>query len=186
MRLSNLAYIDTLHDEHMSKHHSNSHIYIYLDSCYTKISMLFVVECEDGMSDFNDWNASIISEFRANGGNVGGQFKGAPLLLLHTTGAKSGQARINPLAYTKDGEHFVVIASKGGAPTNPDWYYNILAHSTVTVEVGTEQFQARARSAAEPERTRIFEQMAAQMPGFAEYQRNTSRTIPVVVLERIT
>lgn len=138
------------------------------------------------MDDLNAWNAGIINEFRANGGKVGGQFEGAPLLLLHTTGARSGIARINPLAYAQDGERIVVIASKAGAPTNPDWYYNILANPTVTVEVGTEQFQARATAAAEPERTRLFEQVATAMPGFAEYQRNTSRTIPVVVLERIT
>lgn len=138
------------------------------------------------MSDVHAWNAAIINEFRANNGKVGGQFEGAPLLLLHTTGAKSGAERINPLAYTKDGERLVVIASKGGAPTNPDWYYNILANPMVTVEVGSEQFQARATAAAEPERTRLFEQMAGHMPGFADYQRNTPRTIPVVVLERTT
>ena len=138
------------------------------------------------MNDIHAWNTSIINEFRDNGGKVGGQFEGATLLLLHTTGAKSGNVRVNPLVYTKDGERFVVIASKAGAPTNPDWYYNVLANPTVTVEAGTEQFQARAIAASEPERTRLFEQMAAQMPGFAEYQRNTSRTIPVVVLERIT
>lgn len=138
------------------------------------------------MNDFNAWNAGIISEFRANGGKVGGQFEGAPLLLLHTTGARSGTVRINPLAYSHDGERMVVIASKAGAPSNPDWYYNVLANPTVTVEVGTEQFQARAIVPEEPERTRLFDQMAAQMPGFAEYQRNTTRTIPVVVLERIT
>lgn len=138
------------------------------------------------MSDVHAWNAAIINEFRANNGKVGGQFEGAPLLLLHTTGAKSGAERINPLAYTQDGERLVVIASKGGAPTNPDWYYNILANPVVTVEVGSEQFQARATAAEEPERTRLFEQMAAHMPGFADYQRNTPRTIPVVVLERTT
>jgi deazaflavin-dependent oxidoreductase (nitroreductase family) len=137
------------------------------------------------MSDFNEWNKAIIAEFRANGGKVGGQFAGVPLLLLHTTGAKSGQQRVNPLAYSTDGDQFVIIASKGGAPTNPDWYHNILAHPTVTVEVGTEQFQAQATVAAEPERTRLFDQMAQKMPGFAEYQRNTPRTIPVVVLTRI-
>lgn len=136
------------------------------------------------MTDVNDWNASIIKEFRANGGKVGGPFEGGTLLLLHTTGAKSGKERINPLAYTKDGDRFVIIASKGGAPTNPDWYYNIVANPSVTLEVGTEQFPARATVLEEPERTRVFEQMAAQMPGFAEYQRNTTRTIPVVVLER--
>lgn len=136
------------------------------------------------MSDFNTWNAAITSEFRANNGKVGGRFEGTPLLLLHTTGARSGVERINPLAYTTDGERFIIIASKGGAPTNPDWYYNILANPVVTIEVGSEHFPARATAAEEPERTRLFEQMAAQMPGFADYQRNTSRTIPVIVLER--
>jgi len=135
------------------------------------------------MSDVNAWNEAIINEFRANNGKVGGQFEGAPLLLLHTTGARSGRVRVNPLAYTRDGERFVVIASKGGAPTNPDWYYNILANPRVTVEVGSGQFHAHAVAVAEPERSRLFEQMATQMPGFADYQRNTARTIPVVVLE---
>lgn len=138
------------------------------------------------MNDLHAWNAAIINEFRANGGKVGGQFEGASLLLLHTTGAKSGMARVNPLVYMQDGERLLIAASKAGAPTSPDWYHNILAHPTVTVEVGSEQFQARATAAAEPERTRLFEQMAGAMPGFAEYQRNTSRVIPVVVLERIT
>lgn len=138
------------------------------------------------MSDFNAWNTAIINEFRANDGKVGGQFEGTPLLLLHTTGAKTGAERINPLAYTKDGERLIIIASKGGAPRNPDWYYNILANPSVTVEVGGEHFPARATAAEGPERTRLFEQMAAQMPGFADYQRNTSRAIPVIVLERTT
>ena len=134
------------------------------------------------MSSANEWNNSIIAEFRANGGRVGGRFAGRPLLLLHTTGAKSGQRRVNPLAYTRDGDRLVVIASKGGAPTNPDWYYNLLANPLVTVEVGTEQFQAHATVPAEPERTRLFDQMAKVMPGFAEYQRNTTRPLPVVTL----
>ncbi|MFN8440552.1 MAG: nitroreductase family deazaflavin-dependent oxidoreductase [Caldilineaceae bacterium] len=137
------------------------------------------------MTNVNDWNQAIIAEFRANGGKVGGQFADATLLLLHTTGAKSGQPRINPVVYTTDGDRLVVIASKAGAPTNPDWYHNIVANPLVTVEVGTEQFQAHATVAAEPERTRLFEQMAAQRPGFAEYQRNTTRVIPVIVLTRI-
>ena len=136
------------------------------------------------MNDVNAWNTAIINEFRANNGKVGGRFEGGTLLLLHTTGARSGVERINPLAYTTDGERFIIIASKGGAPTHPDWYYNILANSAVTIEVGSEHFPARATVAEEPERTRLFEQMAAQMPGFAEYQRNTTRTIPVIVLER--
>lgn len=132
----------------------------------------------------SDWNTAIINEFRANDGKVGGQFEGRPLLLLHTTGARSGTVRVNPLVYTQDGERLVVIASKGGAPSNPDWYHNILANPTVTVEMGTEQFQGQARVAPEPERTRLFEQVAAKMPGFAEYQRNTTRIIPVIVIER--
>jgi deazaflavin-dependent oxidoreductase (nitroreductase family) len=134
------------------------------------------------MSNANDWNSAIIAEFRANGGKVGGRFAGRPLLLLHTTGSKSGQRRVNPLAYTRDGDRLVVIASKGGAPTNPDWYYNLLANPLVTVEVGTEQFQAQATVPADPERTRLYDQMAKVMPGFAEYQRNTTRRIPVITL----
>lgn len=136
------------------------------------------------MSDMNEWNKKVIAEFRANGGKVGGQFEGAPLLLLHTVGAKSGQTRINPLVYTVDGDRFIIIASKGGAPSSPDWYYNIVAHPDVTVEIGTEQFPVHATIAEEPERTRLYDQQAALMPNFAEYQRNTSRRIPVVILER--
>lgn len=136
-------------------------------------------------TDFNEWNRQVIAEFRANGGQVGGQFAGAPLLLLHTTGAKSGQERINPLVYTTDGDRIIIIASKGGAPSSPDWYYNLVAHPEVTLEVGTEHFRARATVAEEPERTRLYEQQAAQMPNFAEYQRNTTRTIPLVILTRV-
>lgn len=136
------------------------------------------------MTSYNDFNQAIIAEFRANGGKVGGQFEGAPMLLLTTTGAKSGQPRVSPLVYTTDGDRLVIIASKGGAPTNPDWFANLRANPTVTVEVGSEQFQARAVVAEGEERDRLFNQMAAQMPGFAEYQRNTSRLIPVVLLER--
>lgn len=134
------------------------------------------------MSNPNDWNQAIIAEFRANGGKVGGQFTGATLLLLHTTGAKSGQERVNPVVYTTDGDRLVVIASKGGAPTNPDWYHNLVANPLVTVEVNTEQFQAQATVAAEPERTRLFNQMVTVRPGFAEYQHKTTRVIPVVIL----
>ncbi|GAB4216563.1 MAG: nitroreductase family deazaflavin-dependent oxidoreductase [Roseiflexaceae bacterium] len=137
------------------------------------------------MSDVNEWNKRIIAEFRANGGAVGGQFAGVPLLLLHTTGAKSGQPRINPLVYHTDDDRLVVIASKAGAPTNPDWYYNTLANPIVTVEVGGEQFQARATVAEEPERTHLYDQMAAAWPQFEQYRRNAGRTIPVLVLTRI-
>jgi deazaflavin-dependent oxidoreductase (nitroreductase family) len=134
--------------------------------------------------EFNNFNQNLIAEFRANGGKVGGMFAGAPLLLLTTTGAKSGQLRVAPLAYTTDNGHYVVIASKGGAPTNPDWFHNVRANPDVTIEVGTESFPARASIPEGDERDRLFDQMAAQMPGFAEYQRNTTRRIPVVVLEK--
>ena len=137
------------------------------------------------MSDHNNFNQQIIAEFRANGGKVGGPFEGGTILLLTTTGAKSGQSRTNPLVYVTDGDNIAIIASKAGAPTNPDWYHNLVANPIVTIERGTEQFQERATIAAEPERTRLYDQMVAKMPGFAEYQRNTTRQIPVVVLEKI-
>lgn len=136
------------------------------------------------MSSPNDWNQKIIEEFRANGGKVGGYFADANMLLLHTQGAKSNQPRINPLVYITDGDNLVIIASKGGAPTNPDWYYNLLAHPNVEVEVGTERFPVRAVVAQGQERDRLFNQMVSHRPGFAEYQKNTTRRIPVVILER--
>ncbi|MBK9927816.1 MAG: nitroreductase family deazaflavin-dependent oxidoreductase [Anaerolineales bacterium] len=137
------------------------------------------------MSTPNDWNQAIIEEFRANDGKVGGRFEGRTLLLLHTTGAKSREPRINPVAYTTDGDRFVVIASKGGAPNNPDWYYNIVANPLLTVEVGTEKFQVKATVTEEPERTRLYDKMVEVMPGFAEYREKTSRAIPVIALTRV-
>ena len=137
------------------------------------------------MNSPNNWNQTIINEFRANSGKVGGPFAGKTLLILHTIGAKSGQEHINPVAYVRDGDRIVIIASKGGAPTNPDWYYNILANPRVTVEVGTEQFQAQAAVASEPERTRLYNKMVEMMPGFAEYQQKTTRVIPVITLTRV-
>ena len=134
--------------------------------------------------DYNAFNRQLIEEFRANGGKVGGMFAGAPLLLLTTTGAKSGQQRVAPLAYTTDNGCLVVIASKGGAPTHPDWFHNLRANPEATVEVGTESYPVRATIPEGAERQRLFDQMAGQMPNFAEYQRNTTRKIPVVVLER--
>ena len=135
------------------------------------------------MSDFNQHT---IDEFRANNGKVGGYFAGANMLLLHTVGAKSGQPRTNPLVYVTDGEHIVIIASKGGADSNPDWYYNLLANPTVTVELGTEQFQARAIAVTEePERSRLYAKMVEQRPGFAEYEKKTKRKIPAIILERV-
>src|SRR5262245_15226911 len=137
------------------------------------------------MSDPNDFNAALVAEFRANGGKVGGPFAGSPLLVLTTTGAISGQPRAHPLVHTTDGDRLVVIASKGGAPTNPAWYHNLLANPTATVELPGETFQVRAVVARGEERDRLFNQHAAQMPGFADYQRNTTRRLPVIVLERI-
>ena len=134
------------------------------------------------MSDVNNWNKKVIEEFRTNEGRVGGNFEGKTLLLLHTKGAKSQQERINPVACIKDGDRLAVIASKAGAPTHPDWYYNIVANPQVTVEVGAENFQALASVAEEPERTRLYDQMVEVMPGFDDYRRNTTRVIPVIVL----
>lgn len=131
----------------------------------------------------SDFNAAIIDEFRANGGKVGGQFAGAPMLLLHTTGARSGAERVNPLVYQPDGENLVIFASKGGAPTHPDWYHNLAAHPDVTVEVGDRTVPMRARVAEGAERERIWERQKKVMPGFADYEANTTRVIPVVVLE---
>lgn len=134
------------------------------------------------MSEWNDRNQKIIDEFRANGGKVGGPFEGKTLLLLHTKGAKSGQERINPTVYVRDGDRYVVIASKGGAPTNPSWYYNLVANPLVTVEVGKDKFQVRASVTKEPERTRLYDKMVEMMPGFDEYRKKTTRQIPVMVL----
>ena len=136
------------------------------------------------MSEFDEWNGKIIEEFHANGGKVDGQFAGGSLLLLTTTGAKSGKRRVNPLAYTTDGDRLVIIASKGGAPSSPDWYYNLVAHPKVTVEVGTQTFEATATVVAGEERDILYAKQAALMPGFAEYEKKTTRKIPVVVLER--
>ncbi len=133
----------------------------------------------------NNFNQAIIADFRAHGGKVTmDPFVGAPVLLLTTTGAKSGQPRTSPLVYARDGDRYVIFASKGGAPTNPDWYHNLVAHPTVTVEVGAEKFQATATVPDGAERDRLFDAQARAMPGFAEYQKNTTRRIPVMVLER--
>ena len=132
----------------------------------------------------NDWNQKVIEEFRANGGKVGGMFAGAPLLLLTTTGAKSGQQRISPLAYLGDGGRMFIFASKAGAPTNPDWYHNIVAHPEVTIEVGEEKFNAKAVEITGKERDEIYAKQAALSPGFADYQTKTTRVIPVVELIR--
>ena len=137
------------------------------------------------MSIISEWNQAVVEEFRANGGEVGGRFTGRTLLLLHTIGRKDGQERINPLAYVRDGERYVIIASKGGADTHPDWYYNLVTHPIVTLELGNESFQARAVETEEPERSRIYQIMVTMMPAFAEYQQKTKRIIPVFVLDRL-
>ena len=135
----------------------------------------------------SDWNQTIIEEFRANHGQVGGYFAGANMLLLHTQGARTGQERINPVVYVPDGNRLVILASKGGADSNPDWYYNLLAHPLVTVEVGDEQFPAQATAVTdEPERSRLYALMVAHRPGFAEYETKTHRKIPAVLLERVS
>lgn len=137
------------------------------------------------MSDRNSLNQAIIAEFRANDGKVGGDFAQVPLLLLNTIGAKSGEPRTNPMAYTTDGGRMVVIASNGGRPTHPGWYHNVLANPLVSVEVGREQFQARATVADEQERDRLYALMVEHLPFFAGYQEKTTRKIPVVILERL-
>ena len=136
------------------------------------------------MSELNDWNARIIEEFRANEGKVGGQLEGAPMLLLRTTGARSGRERVNPMMYLDlDGCRYV-FASKGGADRHPDWYHNLCAHPDVTVEVGTEPYPATAVPVSGEDRDRIYAEQARRYPGFAEYQAKTSRVIPVVELRR--
>jgi len=137
------------------------------------------------MSDPTNWNKAVIDEFRANAGKVGGRWEGRTLLLLHTVGAKSGQERVNPVAYFREGDRLVIIASKAGAPSHPAWYHNLRSNALVTVEVGAEQFQARAAVVAEPERTRLFNKMVEISPGFADYQKKTTRVIPVITLTRV-
>jgi len=132
----------------------------------------------------SDWNTKIIEEFRANEGRVGGSFQGAPMLLLTTTGRRTGERRTNPMMYLADGDRLLVFASKGGAPTNPDWYHNLVTNPEVTVEVGTESYQAHATALQGDERDRLYAEQSSRYPGFAEYQRNTSRVIPVVALVR--
>jgi deazaflavin-dependent oxidoreductase (nitroreductase family) len=138
------------------------------------------------MSDANDFNQQIIEEFRANGGKVGGMFEGAPMILLHHKGAKSGAERVNPLMYQDLGDgSLAVFASKGGAPTNPDWYYNVVASPDTKIELGTEEHNVRARVADDDERERIWGAQKAAFPQFAEYEKTSAgRTIPVVILER--
>lgn len=132
----------------------------------------------------NDFNQKIIDEFRQNAGRVGGPFEGAPMLLLHTTGRKSGEERTTPVVYQKVGDGWAVFASKAGAPTNPDWYYNLKGQPDVSVELGPDRIQVRAREATGDERKQIWEKQKAAMPGFAEYEEKAGdRVIPVMILE---
>jgi deazaflavin-dependent oxidoreductase (nitroreductase family) len=133
----------------------------------------------------SDFNTPVIDEFRASGGRLGGNFEGAPMLLLHSTGAKSGKERVNPVMYQAVGSNYAVFASKAGAPTNPDWFHNLVAHPEATVEVGTESRAVRARVASGDERDGIWETQKQRYPGFADYERATTREIPVVILEPV-
>ena len=130
----------------------------------------------------NDWNAQTIGEFRKNHGKVGGYFEGAPLLLLHTVGRRSSQPRVNPMMYLRDGQRYLVFASKGGADTNPDWYYNLMAHPDVKIEVGDETIDVHAEEIKGREHDALYARQAKLYPGFAEYQRKTKRIIPVIAL----
>ena len=132
----------------------------------------------------SDWNANVIEEFRANHGKVGGMFEGKPLLLLTNTGAKTGAARVNPLMYLPDKDRVAIFASKGGAPSHPDWYYNVKANPKVTVEIGDETFDAIATEITGAERDDLYTRQSELHPQFAEYQADNPRLIPVVVLER--
>jgi deazaflavin-dependent oxidoreductase (nitroreductase family) len=139
------------------------------------------------LEEWHTLNQEQIDQFRVNHGTiVEGLFKGAPVLLLTTTGARSGKARVTPLTYTRDGNRYVVLASKLGAPEHPAWYHNLVANPIVTVEVGPERFQARASVAQGSERDRLFDAHTTIMPNFAEYQRHTTRVIPVVILDRVS
>ncbi len=134
--------------------------------------------------DFNEWNKGIMAEFRANGGKVGGQFEGAPMVIIHTTGAKTGAKRENPLMYLQDGDDVVIFASKAGAPDNPDWYHNLVKNPEVGVELGDETYTAEAVVADPEDRARLYAEMAGRFQNFAEYEKATTRTIPVVRLKR--
>ena len=134
----------------------------------------------------NDWNEKIIEEFRANEGRVGGPFEGAPMVLVTSTGEKTGKPRTNPLMYLPDGDRVVIFASYGGAPENPQWFNNLVANPEATAEVGTETFKVRAVVTEGEERDRLFEEQKKRYPQFAEYETKTDRKIPVVALERIS
>jgi deazaflavin-dependent oxidoreductase (nitroreductase family) len=134
--------------------------------------------------ELNDWNQQIMAEFRANGGRCGGDFEGVPLVIVHHTGAKSGTVRHAPLTYLPNGDDIVIFASKGGAPTNPAWYHNLLANPDTVIELGTDIVPVRVREAVGSERDELFERQKAFSPPFVGYEAATTRVIPVLVLER--
>ena len=134
--------------------------------------------------DVNDWNRKVIDEFRANEGKVGGPFAGAPMILVHHFGAKSGVERVSPMVYFPDGERLLIVASAAGSPKNPDWYHNLKANPQVPVEVGADTFPVVVEELAAAERAEKWAAITAVMPGFAEYQQKTSRQIPVLALSR--
>ena len=136
------------------------------------------------MADGDDFNGKVIEEFRTNGGKVGGFFEGAPLLLLHHNGAKSGTERVNPLVYQQVGGSYAIFASAGGQPRDPQWFRNLVAHPEVTIEVGTSTVKARARVTEGSERDSIWTTQKERMANFAEYEKNAApRVIPVIVLD---
>jgi deazaflavin-dependent oxidoreductase (nitroreductase family) len=153
----------------------NNHLYTSVNKTHPHRRMIM-----------SDWNKKIITEFRSNDGVVGGHFTGQTLLLLHTVGAKSGEPRINPMVTIEDGDRQVVVASAGGSPKHPAWYHNLVANPEVRVEIGTEEYNARATLTAEPERTELYAKMTERMPGFADYiEKAGERVIPVIALERV-
>ncbi len=134
--------------------------------------------------DFNAMNSPVVEEFRANHGVVGGYFAGMQVLLLTTTGAKSGAPRLNPLVYLTDGDRYVVFASRGGTTRNPDWYYNLLANPSVGVEIGDESFAGVASEITGEERDRLYDRQVAAIPQFGEYAKTAGRVIPVIAITR--
>lgn len=132
----------------------------------------------------SDWNKQVIEEFRANDGKVGGMFANSTLVLLHTTGAKSGKERINPLITIEDGDRLIIAASAAGAPAHPDWYYNVVASPMISIEYGSKAYEARATVTSEPERSELYGKLVAVFGAFAEYENNTTRVIPVITLSR--
>lgn len=136
------------------------------------------------MDAVNDWNRRIIDEFRANEGRVGGQFAGVPVLLLTHKGAKSGKQRTNPLAYMQDGDRYLIFGSKGGAPKHPDWYFNLKANPDASIEVGTDKYDVTAAEVTGEERDRLYAKNAERITAFADYEKRTSRKIPVFALTR--